>query len=140
MVPELIVDDLAASMAFYALLGFRVSYERPAERFVYLTLGGGIDLMLEQIDEEDRLYPSAAPAHPYGRGMNLSIDVEDPAAVHSALVDAGHEIRRPLQEQWFARTDDETGAIEFTVADPDGYLLRPGRDIGTRPLGSAPAA
>ncbi len=66
MVPELIVDDLTASVAFYALLGFRVAYERrAAERFVYLTLRDGVQLMLEQADTGDRLYPRAALEHPY---------------------------------------------------------------------------
>jgi len=140
MVPELIVDDLPASMAFYALIGFRINYERPAERFVYLTLGGGIDLMIEQIDEEDRFHPTMALEHPYGRGMNLSIDVADVDAVHRDLVAAGHEVRHAPRDRWYARTDDEVGERELTVADPDGYLLRPTQNIGTRPLRDAPAS
>lgn len=133
MVPELIVDDLAASIAFYVLLGFHVVYERPAERFAYLTLGHGIDLMLEQVDEHDR--PDSGPAleRPYGRGLNLSIDVEDATAIHGAMVAAGHSISHPIKERWYARTDDEVGVREFTVTDPDGYVLRPTQDIGTRP-------
>lgn len=139
MVPELIVDDLAASTAFYALIGFRLDYERPAERFVYLTLGNGIDLMIEQIDENDRLHPSVALERPYGRGMNLSIDVEDVDAVHRDLVAAGHQVRHAPQDRWYARSDDEVGERELTVADPDGYVLRPTQNIGTRPLRDAPA-
>lgn len=134
MVPELIVDDLDASLSFYALLGFRVDYQRLAERFAYLTLGGGVDLMLEQADEDDRLHPGAELVRPYGRGMNLSIDVEDAAAVRDALVGAGHTLLHPLEERWYGRTDDEVGVLELTVADPDGYLLRPTQDLGTRPL------
>ena len=134
MVPELIVDDLGASLAFYALLGFRVDYRRPAERFAYLTLGDGVDLMLEQADAGDRLHPGPALAHPYGRGTNLSIDVEDAAAVRDALVGAGHTLLHPLEERWYERTDDEVGVLELTVADPDGYVLRPTEELGTRPL------
>ena len=134
MVPELIVDDLGASLAFYALLGFRVDYQRPAQRFAYLTLGGGVDLMLEQADAGDRLHPGSGLAHPYGRGMNLSIDVEDAAAVCDALVGAGHMLLHPLEERWYERTDDEVGVLELTVSDLDGYLLRPTQDLGTRPL------
>ncbi len=133
MLPELIVDDLAASVTFYALLGFRVAYERPAERFACLSAGDGVRLMLEQASTGDRLYPRAALEHPYGRGMNLSIDVEDTEAVHRALVAAGHEVRHPPRERWYARTDDEIGELELTVDDPDGYLLRPTQNLGTRP-------
>lgn len=134
MVPELIVTDLVASIAFYALLGFRIVYQRPAEHFVYLSLGDGIDLMLEQADQRDRLYPRAALERPYGRGMNLSIDVRDAGAISSALADAGHQVQDPLQERWYARTNDEVGTRELTVADPDGYLLRPTENLGTRAL------
>ena len=134
MVPELIVDDLGASLTFYALLGFRVEYRRPAERFAYLTSGGGVDLMLEQADEDDRLHPGAGLVHPYGRGMNLSVDVEDAAAVRDALVGAGHTLLHPLEERWYERTDDEVGVRELTVFDPDGYVLRPTQGLGTRPL------
>lgn len=137
MVPELLVDDLAASIAFYTLLGFRVVYERPAERFAYLTLGHGIDLMLEQLDHHDRPDPARHPS--YGFGMNLSIDVEDATALHGAVAAAGHDIRHPIQEVWFARTDDEVGVREFTAVDPDGYVLRPTQHIGTRPFSGAPA-
>lgn len=135
MVPELTVDDLAASIRFYTLLGFQVVYTRPAERFAYLTLGHGIDLMLEQVDDHDRSDP--ALRQPYGRGMNLSIDVEDAAALHGAVLAADHEVRHPIRERWFARTDDEVGVREFTVVDPDGYVLRPTEAIGTRPLSEA---
>ncbi len=134
VLPELIVDDLAASVAFYRLLGFRVLYERPAERFAYLTVGGGADLMLEQPLEKDRLHPRAELAHPYGRGMNLSIDVQDVRAVHDALVDAGHVPYVPLEERWYGRTDDEVGVRQLAVADPDGYLLRPTQHLGARPV------
>lgn len=137
MVPELIVDDLAASILFYTLLGFRVVYTRPAERFAYLTRGHGIDPMLEQVDDHDG--PDPALGHPYGRGMNLSIDVEDATALHCAVEAAGHEVRHPIRERWFARTDDEVGVREFTVVDPDGYVLRPTEPIGTRPLVEAEA-
>lgn len=134
MVPELIVDDLAASLAFYRLLGFRVVYERPAERFAYLTLGSGADLMLEQPLDQERLHPRAELAHPYGRGMNLSIDVEDVTAVHGAVVDAGHTPHLALEERWYGRSDDEVGVRQFAVTDPDGYLLRPTQNLGARPV------
>lgn len=140
MLPELIVEDLAASVAFYALLGFRTAYERPAERFVYLTRGEGVDLMLEQADPGDRLYPRSPLERPYGRGMNLSIDVEDADAVQRSLLAAGHEVRHRAAERWYARTDDEVGERELTVADPDGYVLRPTQNLGARPRPDAPAS
>lgn len=66
MLPELVVDDLAASVAFYALLCFRTAYQRPAERFANLIRAAGVDLVLEQADPEDRVCPRDALEHPYG--------------------------------------------------------------------------
>ena len=48
LVPELIVTDLARSLSFYRdLLGFAIRYERPEDRFVYLSRQGAA-IMLEQ--------------------------------------------------------------------------------------------
>lgn len=56
VISELICSDLDASLAFYGLLGFTIRYQRPEERFVYLTRDGAA-LMLEQPHTHDRLYP-----------------------------------------------------------------------------------
>jgi catechol 2,3-dioxygenase-like lactoylglutathione lyase family enzyme len=133
LVPELICSDLGSSLAFYRLLGFAVSYSRPGERFAYLTRAGA-DLMLEQPATRDRLYPRAELARPYGRGINLSIDVDDVDGVHAAVVQAGHELFLPLEERWYERTADAVGVRQFAVQDPDGYVLRLTQDIGIRPL------
>src|SRR4051812_43632837 len=82
LVPELICSDLARSRGFYTgVLGFRVLHERPAERFAHLEREGA-EIMLEQPLTHDRLFPSAELSQPYGRGMNLEIDVDDVAPLH----------------------------------------------------------
>lgn len=49
LVPELAVTDLERSMAFWCgVIGFDVRYERPEDRFAYLTLGRA-HVMLDQI-------------------------------------------------------------------------------------------
>jgi catechol 2,3-dioxygenase-like lactoylglutathione lyase family enzyme len=48
LVPELLVSDVAASLAFYVdVIGFRVQYDRPERGFAYLAVGGA-ELMIEQ--------------------------------------------------------------------------------------------
>lgn len=133
VLPELICTDVAASLAFYRLLGFEVGYQRPQERFAYLELGDA-HLMLEQPLIRERLHPRAPLERPYGRGINLSIDVEDVDAVHAAVVATGREVFLPLEERWYQRNQDEIGVRQFAVQDPDGYLLRLSEDLGTRPL------
>ena len=57
LVPELICADLERSINFYVrLLGFEILYRRPLERFAYLEREG-VELMLEQPFEQNRLYP-----------------------------------------------------------------------------------
>jgi catechol 2,3-dioxygenase-like lactoylglutathione lyase family enzyme len=56
VVPELDVADLARSVSFYVdVLGFSVHFERPEERFAYLTRGP-VHLMLEQADGPGRRF------------------------------------------------------------------------------------
>lgn len=144
LVPELDVGDLARSLLFYAgVLEFRVVYERPAERFVYLERNG-VELMLEEAAGPGRRFRTAPLEVPFGRGVNFQLPVEDVDAVHRRVVKGGYELVVPLEERWY-RVDgtadgepvvhpSEAGNRQFVVADPDGYLWRPYRDLGTRPL------
>ncbi|MET9250688.1 VOC family protein [Nonomuraea sp. NPDC003709] len=131
LVPELICSDIQASLAFYRLLGFEIRYERPQERFAYLERDGA-DLMLEQPLSRDRLYPRAELDHPYGRGINLTVEVDDVDRIHDALLAAGYEMWLPLEERWYERSVDAVGVRQFAVQDPDGYLLRISQQVGTR--------
>ena len=133
LLPELICSDLPSSLSFYNLLGFTVEYERTEERFVYLNRGDA-QLMLEQPLTQDRLYPRAELVHPFGRGVNLTLDVEDVQGLHTAVAAAGHLVYLPLEERWYARATDLIGVLQFAVQDPDGYLLRLSQNLGTRDL------
>jgi lactoylglutathione lyase len=132
LVPELICSDIARSRAFYCdVLGFAVRYERPAERFVYLERDGA-ELMLEQPVARGRLFTRAELVHPYGRGMNLEIDVDDVDALHAAVLAAGLEPFLALEERWYERSGDAIGVRQFAVPDPDGYVLRFSQRLGVR--------
>jgi len=131
-VPELICSDLARSRAFYLdVLGFSVRYERPAERFAYLEREGA-ELMLEQPLARGRLYPRAELVHPYGRGINLEIDVDDVDALHDAVIAAGADVLIAIEERWYERSGDAVGVRQFALHDPDGYVLRFSQRIGVR--------
>jgi catechol 2,3-dioxygenase-like lactoylglutathione lyase family enzyme len=115
---------LERSRAFYCqVLGFSVRYARPRERFVYLEREGA-ELMLEQPLDVDRLFPTVELSHPYGRGANFEIDVDDVDAVHAAVQAAGLKLFLPLEERDYDREDDQIRVRQFAVQDPDGYLLR----------------
>lgn len=145
LVPELDVTDLAASLGFYArVFGFRTSFERPAQRFAYLERDG-VEPMIQAAAGPGRRFRTAPLEPPCGRGVNLQLRVDDVDAVHARAVGAGADIVVPMEECWY-RVDvaepggrwqttgpSEAGNRQFVVADPDGYLWRPFRDLGVRP-------
>jgi lactoylglutathione lyase len=132
LVPELICSDPNESLQFYVdLLGFRVLYARPEERFAFLERDGA-EIMLEQPLAHDRLWPKAELARPFGRGVNFEIKVSDVDELHSAVIAAGNECFLPLEERWYRRDDLEIGVRQFAVQDPDGYLIRLSQSIGNR--------
>jgi catechol 2,3-dioxygenase-like lactoylglutathione lyase family enzyme len=130
LVPELIVSDFGRSLRFYRdVLGFRVMWERPEERFAYLGREGA-ELMLEQ--PVGRHFLAGPLEHPYGRGMNLQIRVADVDALHEASLAEGARILLPMEEKWYHTGPVLSGNRQFVVLDPDGYLLRFYADLGTR--------
>ena len=131
LVPELLCANLAASVDFYVLvLGFAVRYEGAEERFAYLAKDGA-ELMLQE--PVGRTLLAGELTHPYGRGMNLHIEVADVSALHAQARALGVEPRLPIEDAWYRRDAHEVGQRQFVVQDPDGYLLRLCQEIGTRP-------
>lgn len=135
IVPELSVTDWQKSRDFYCdLIGFSVLYDRPEEGFVFLTLGRA-QIMLDQIGiGRDFHGIDAAPAYPFGRGMNLQIMVSALAPILERLEEAKIPLHMLPEDKWYRRDDIEVGNRQFIVADPDGYLLRLFEDLGERPI------
>ena len=124
LTPELDVYNLDRSLAFYvAVLGFRVLFSRPEDRFAYLALDG-VHLMLEELGGSGRYFSTAPMAHPYGRGVNFQIEVADVDALYARVRAGGFEVPIPLEDRWYRQDATENGNRQFVVADPDGYLLR----------------
>ena len=133
LIPELDVRDLARSLDFYVeLAGFKISFERPEERFAYLALDDA-HLMLEEAAGPGRRFRTAPLEHPYGRGVNFQIEVADAAALHARLRAAGLVPYLPLEERWYRQNRIENGSRQFVIADPDGYLLRFHTGLEQRP-------
>ena len=144
LVPELDVTALAPSLRFYAeVLEFRVLFERSAERFAYLERDG-VELMIQEAAGPGRRFRTAPLELPYGRGVNFQLRVDDVDAMHARAVETGANIVVPIEERWY-RVDvaesggrwqikgpTEAGNRQFVLADPDGYLWRPFRELGMR--------
>jgi len=133
LVPELICSDFARSRAFYVdLLGFRPAYERPEHLFAYLERGAA-QLMIEQFSA-DGSWLTGEMTQPYGRGINLQIEIDDLDDLAAKLKRAGSAFFREPTDRWYRVDDYETGQRQFLVQDPDGYLLRFCQHLGERPI------
>jgi catechol 2,3-dioxygenase-like lactoylglutathione lyase family enzyme len=101
----LLVTDMAASLAFYEVAGIgEVVYGGADGPFATLRVG------------DDYLNLTAGEGPPAGFWGRIVVHVDDPDAVHAALVAAGHE---PLM----APADAPWGERYFHVRDPDGHEL-----------------
>ena len=130
LVPELHCSDIARSLAFYVdVLGFSVLYERRDERFAYLEREGA-QIMIEQ--PVDRALLAGELTYPYGRGVNLQVEVTDVDALYGRVAAHG-PIYLPLEDRWYRRDEAVLGNRQFIVQDPDGYLLRFYQDKGQLP-------
>jgi catechol 2,3-dioxygenase-like lactoylglutathione lyase family enzyme len=134
LVPELMITDLAGSLAFWVhCLGFQVAYQRPEDGFAYLDLEGA-QVMLEQVDPNAGQWLTAPLHPPFGRGINLQIDVQAVAPIMQRLGEAGVELFRACKDTWYRAGLVEAGQREFIVQDPDGYLVRLVERLGERPV------
>ena len=78
VIPEFVVSDIEKSRHFYCdLLGFSVEYERPEEKFLFLSLED-CQLMLEEGSAEEL----AQLTYPFGRGVNISFGIADVPQLH----------------------------------------------------------
>lgn len=132
LVPELMVSNLENSLNFWvSCLGFNVVYQRPEDGFAYLDLSGA-QVMLEQFDPNARQWLTAPLAKPFGRGINLQIDVEAVAPIMQKLEHAGFALYLECKDTWYRAEHLEVGQREFIVQDPDGYLIRLVQRLGER--------
>lgn len=130
IIPELSVTNLQDSLKFYKTIGFKVEYERPENKFVFLSLGE-IQFMLQEISENDK-WDVAPLSYPFGNGINFQLEVEDIDKIYKSLVDNNYKIAYDVEENWYRQEDKLLGNREFLVQDPDGYLIRFSEDLGEK--------
>ena len=68
MIPELSVFDIEQTKRFYNDLGFKIEYERPEEKFVFMSFQDS-QFMFEQI--HDNGWNIDELIYPLGRGINF---------------------------------------------------------------------
>ena len=121
-IPELSVSNLENSLKFYKTLGFKVEYERPENKFVFLSMRE-IQFMLQEISDNDK-WNLAPLTYPFGNGINFQLEVSSVDLIYSKLKESGYDIAFEIEKNWYRQDDKLLGNKEFLVQDPDGYLLR----------------
>ena len=121
LIPELTVTDINKSKEFYTkVLGFKIEYERPEDKFTFLSLGEA-QLMLDEINDN---WNVGELKYPFGNGINFQIDIED----IDGFVRKVKAWNVPLFKDIFTSSYQCGGVCyeekEVLIQDPDGYLLR----------------
>ena len=121
MIPELSVFDIEQTKRFYNDLGFKIEYERPEEKFVFMSFQDS-QFMFEQI--HDNGWNIGELIYPLGRGINFSIAVDDIEGLYKLVKSLNLEIYRELNRSIYQVNGTEETQTEFLIQDPNGYLLR----------------
>lgn len=130
IIPELAVTNLKNSINFYKTCGFKIEYERPENKFVFISLDK-IQFMLQEISTDDK-WELAPISYPFGNGINFQLEVENADKIYNNLKNNNYKIAFDMEENWYRQDNKLLGNKEFLVQDPDGYLLRFSEDLGER--------
>ena len=121
LIPELTVTDLEKTKQFYiGILHFKMEYERPEDKFVFLSLENN-QMMFEQ---DNGNWHVGILEYPLGRGINFEMTVSNIDSLYKSILEAGIKPFREMKVNHYRNGDEDIVQKEFLVQDPDGYLLR----------------
>jgi catechol 2,3-dioxygenase-like lactoylglutathione lyase family enzyme len=115
---EVVVQDMARSLAFYRRLGLDLPAEADGETHVEASLPGGLKLAWDTVETIRSFDPEWAPPSG-GPRMGLAFRVETPAEVDQAydeLVTLGYQGHKPPWDAFW-------GMRYAVVHDPDGNAV-----------------
>ena len=120
LIPELSVSDINKSKDFYLSLGFSVVYERIDDKFCFLELDGN-QIMIEEVNEN---WNVGELEYPFGRGINISMEVADIDKLYGFVKEKQYPVFRDMQIDSYQVGDRVYHDKQFLIQDLDGYLLR----------------
>jgi len=116
LAPQLLVDDLARSIAYYQKLGF--TFGEPWEGFYAIGHLDGLELHLKEAPKN----PDARRLRRDNEHLDAAAGVDGIEAFFSQCVANGVTILKPL-------APTEWGTKDFYIEDPDGNII----SFGGRP-------
>ena len=131
-IPELSVTNLENSLNFYKTAGFKIDYDRPENKFTFISLGE-IQFMLQEIADNDK-WDVAPLSYPFGNGINFQLEVENLDEIYNSFKKSNYKITFDIEENWYRQDNKLLGNKEFLIQDPDGYLLRFSEDLGEKEI------
>ena len=129
MIPEFDVFSLDETLHFYVdLIGFKVVYDRPEDKFAFLELED-VQFMVQEIDKENLKWDTGELKYPLGVGINFQIDVKNIDEIYNRLKEDNYKIFVEMEDHYYRKDDEMLGEREFLVQDPNGFVLRFAQDI-----------
>ena len=120
LIPELSVSNIDKSKEFYLKLGFIIKYERVEDKFCFLELEDN-QIMIE---ENNNNWNTGLLEYPYGRGINISMEVSNIENMYKSLKKKSINFFLDLEVHEYKVDKKTYYDKEFLIQDPDGYLLR----------------
>lgn len=118
LTPNLIVRDVAASVAFYqAVLGLQPAIKVPEQPpYVFASVSNGsVEIFFNDQKTVAEDYPPLG-SRPIGGALTQFIEVEGIQEVMAAVQKAGAKIVMPIKDQFY-------GMREFAFEDPEGWII-----------------
>lgn len=132
IIPELSVTNLEKSLKFYKTIGFKVEYDRPENKFAFISLGK-IQFMLQELSNNEK-WNVGSLKYPFGNGINFQLEVDNLDEIYNNFKKSNYKIIFDIEENWYKQDNKLLGNKEFLIQDPDGYLLRFFEDLGEKEI------
>lgn len=121
LIPELSVSDIEKSKKFYTDIGFKIMYERKEDKFCFLQYEENQLMIQENNNNWDT---GAKMEYPYGRGINISMEVSNLDVIRNNILKGGYKIFIDVMINEYKVNDIIYKDREFLIQDLDGYVLR----------------
>lgn len=121
LIPELTVSNIEKSKRFYTeILGFKIEYERPSDKFAFLSLDEA-QIMLEEINENWKI---GELKYPFGNGIKFQIEVDNIGDIVDVVKENNVELFKDVFASRYQCDNITYIEKEIIILDPDGYMLR----------------